>query len=125
MTTLRGIPFAGNGIYLFWDPPDEPNGIVIGYQIDYKTIERYVASLAIWSMHIVTVSSIVAQPGLDQPSIIIRDPMQREYLLGGLRPNTKYRVQVRARTMVGLSTSPAMIELTTNMSLGTSILCIE
>lgn len=40
MTNLRGIPFAGNGIYLFWDLPDEPNGFVIGYQIDYKTIER-------------------------------------------------------------------------------------
>lgn len=44
--------------------------------------------------------------------------MQRSYLIGGLKPNTKYRVQVRARTVAGLSTSPAMIELTTNYSLG-------
>ncbi len=63
-------------------------------------------------------NSIVAQPGLDQPSIVIRDPNQRNYLIGGLKPNTKYRVQVRARTVAGLSTSPAMIELTTNVSLG-------
>jgi hypothetical protein len=41
VTNLRGVPFAGNGIFLFWDPPDEPNGFVIGYQVDYKTIERY------------------------------------------------------------------------------------
>ncbi|CAF1114699.1 unnamed protein product [Rotaria sp. Silwood1] len=100
VTNFRGVPFAGNGIFLFWDPPDEPNGFIIGYQIDYRTIE-----------------SIVAQPGLDQPSIIIQDPNQRSYLIGGLKPNTKYRVQARARTIVGLSTSPAMIELTTNYSL--------
>ncbi|CAF2515801.1 unnamed protein product [Rotaria sp. Silwood2] len=100
VTNFRGVPFAGNGILLFWDPPDEPNGFIIGYQIDYRTIE-----------------SIVAQPGLDQPSIVIQDPNQRSYLVGGLKPNTKYRVQVRARTIAGLSTSPAMIELTTNYSL--------
>jgi hypothetical protein len=41
VTNLRGVPFAGNGIYLFWDLPDEPNGLIFGYQIDYKTIERY------------------------------------------------------------------------------------
>jgi hypothetical protein len=63
-------------------------------------------------------NSIVAQPGIDQPSVIIRDPNQRNYLIGGLKPHTKYRVQVRARTIAGLSTSPAMIELTTNISLG-------
>ncbi|CAF1002480.1 unnamed protein product [Adineta ricciae] len=100
ITNLRGIPFGGNGIYLFWEPPDEPNGFIIGYQIDYKTIE-----------------SIMAQPGLDQPSVSLYDPLQREHLIGGLKPNTKYRVQVRARTIAGLSTSPAMIELTTNVSL--------
>ena len=64
------------------------------------------------------ISSIVAQPGLDQPSIILRDPNQRDYLLGGLKPNTKYRVLVRARSVAGLSTSSAMIEITTNYSLG-------
>ncbi|CAF1598127.1 unnamed protein product [Rotaria magnacalcarata] len=100
VTNLRGSQHAGNGILLFWEPPDEPNGFIIGYQIDYKTIE-----------------SIVAQPGLDQPSIIIQDRNQLSYLIGGLKPNTKYRVQVRARTVAGLSISPAMIELTTNYSL--------
>ncbi len=95
------MPFAGNGIFLFWDPPDEPNGFIIGYQLDYKTIE-----------------SIVAQPGLDQPPIGVQDPLLRNYLIGGLKPFTKYRVQVRARTIAGLSTSPAMIELVTSFSLG-------
>lgn len=66
--------------------------------------------------------SIVTQPGLDQPSIAIRDPNQRNYLLGGLKPFTRYRVQVRARTVAGLSTSPAMIELTTNISLGKHVM---
>ena len=61
--------------------------------------------------------SIVAQPGLDQPPVVLRNPNQRDYLIGGLKPNTKYRVQVRARNIAGLSTSPAMIELTTNFSL--------
>ncbi len=62
--------------------------------------------------------SIASQPGVDQPSIKLRDDTRRSYLLDGLQPNTKYRVQVRARTSVGLSTSPAIIELTTNLSLG-------
>jgi hypothetical protein len=62
--------------------------------------------------------SIAAQPGHDQPSILLRDDTRRSYLLGALQPNEKYRVQLRARTSVGLSTSPAIIELTTNLSLG-------
>ena len=62
--------------------------------------------------------SIASQPSIDQPSILLRDDTRRSYLLGGLQPDTKYRVQVRARTIGGLSTSPAMIELTTNVSLG-------
>jgi hypothetical protein len=62
--------------------------------------------------------SIASQPGIDQPSILLRDDTRRSYLLSGLKPDTKYRVQVQARTSVGLSTSPAIIELTTNLSLG-------
>jgi hypothetical protein len=65
--------------------------------------------------------SIASQPGIDQPSILLRDDTRRSYLLGGLKPDTKYRVQVRARTSVGLSTSPAIIELTTNLSLGKTV----
>lgn len=63
-------------------------------------------------------SSLINQPGLDQPSILLRDDTRRSYLLGGLQPNRKYRVQVRAQTSVGLSTRPAIIELTTNQTLG-------
>lgn len=62
--------------------------------------------------------SIATQPGVDQPPILLRDDTRRSYLLGGLKPDTKYRVQVRARTSVGLSISPAITELTTNLSLG-------
>lgn len=47
MTNLRGVPYAGNGIYLFWDIPDEPNGLITGYQIDYKTIERYLSVMLV------------------------------------------------------------------------------
>ncbi|CAF3850131.1 unnamed protein product, partial [Rotaria magnacalcarata] len=103
VTNLRGVPYTSNGIFLLWDPPDETNGVIIGYQIDYKPIE-----------------SIAAQPGADQPSILLRDDARRNYLLSGLKPNTKYRVQVRPRTSIGLSTSPAIIELTTNLTLAPS-----
>ncbi len=60
----------------------------------------------------------MSQPDVDQPSILLRDDTRRSYLLDGLKSDTKYRVQVRARTSVGLSTSPAIIELITNLSLG-------
>jgi hypothetical protein len=62
--------------------------------------------------------SIAAQTGVEQPLILLRDDTRRSYLLGGLEPNRKYRVQVRAQTSVGLSTRPAIVELTTNQSLG-------
>ena len=62
--------------------------------------------------------SIASQPGVDQPSIFLRDDTRRSYILGGLKPDKKYRVQVRAQTSVGLSTTPAIIELTTNLSVG-------
>ncbi|CAF3998844.1 unnamed protein product, partial [Rotaria sordida] len=103
VTNLRGVPYTSNGIFLLWDPPDETNGVIIGYQIDYKPIE-----------------SIASQPGIDQPSILLRDDTRRNYLLSSLNPDTKYRVQVRARTSVGPSISPAIIELTTNLSLAPS-----
>ncbi|CAF4169795.1 unnamed protein product [Rotaria sp. Silwood2] len=103
VTNLRGVPYTSNGIFLLWDPPDETNGVIIGYQIDFNPIE-----------------SIASQPGIDKPSILLRDDTRRNYLLSGLKPDTKYRVQVRARTSVGLSTSPAIIELTTNLSLAPS-----
>lgn len=62
--------------------------------------------------------SIASQPRVDQPSILLRDDTRRSYLLNGLQPDIKYRVQVRAKTSVGLSVSPAITELTTNLSLG-------
>ncbi|CAF0853285.1 unnamed protein product [Adineta steineri] len=96
---LRAVPYTSNGIFLLWDPPEETNGVIIGYQIDYKTLE-----------------GIASQPDIDQPSILLRDDTRRNYILGSLKPNTKYRVQVRARTSIGLSTSPSIIELTTNIS---------
>lgn len=62
--------------------------------------------------------SMMIQPGLDQPSILLRDDTRRSYLLGGLQPNHKYRVQVRAQTSAGLSTRPAIVELITNKTMG-------
>lgn len=41
VTNLRAVPYTSDGIFLLWDPPDETNGVIIGYQIDYKPIERY------------------------------------------------------------------------------------
>jgi hypothetical protein len=40
VTNLRAVPHGSNGIFLLWDPPEETNGVIIGYHIDYNTIEK-------------------------------------------------------------------------------------
>ena len=101
VTNLRAVPYTSNGIFLLWDPPEQTNGIIIGYQIDYITIERYFFKQKKRKTIRVSFSiSIAAQPDLDQPSILLRDDTRRSYLLGGLQPNRKYRVQVDRKSVV-------------------------
>lgn len=62
-----------------WDPPEEPNGILAGYLVDYETAE------------------LNAESGKE----VRQKVLQCHLWVGGLRESTAYRFSVRAKTTVG------------------------
>jgi hypothetical protein len=42
VVNLRGKPYGASGVKLEWEEPEEPNGIITGYQITYQQMEKYV-----------------------------------------------------------------------------------
>ena len=94
VASFEGIPMGSNAIYLFWSPPDEPNGKITGYRIFYETVEG-------------------TELGTKQERFPhIEDPKITGVKLGTLRSGTKYRVTVHAVTKVGMG-EPFFIELET------------
>lgn len=37
---LRGIAYGSSGVKLDWEEPEEPNGIIIGYEILFQKIVK-------------------------------------------------------------------------------------
>ena len=37
---LRGKPYGSSGVKLEWEEPEEPNGVIIGYEIHYQEMEK-------------------------------------------------------------------------------------
>ena len=40
VVNLRGKPYGSSGVKLEWEEPEEPNGIIIGYQIQFQQITK-------------------------------------------------------------------------------------
>lgn len=76
---------GSSAFYLVWKKPEQPNGILIGYNIYYAVVEE------------TSVGKLI--PRKEQ----IRDPDQLQAKLGGLQPNVKYRLYVSALTNAGES----------------------
>lgn len=94
VSSFEGIPMGSNAIYLYWAPPDEPNGKITGYRIFYETVE---------GTELGTQRERFPQ---------IEDPKITGVKLGNLKSGTKYRVTIHAVTKVGKG-EPFFIELET------------
>ncbi|KAK8765385.1 hypothetical protein V5799_031993 [Amblyomma americanum] len=80
---LEGISMGSTGLYLTWKQPQQPNGVLTGYHIYYQEISG---------------TSLEPERQRLPP---VRDPLQTKARLTGLRPNTVYRITVRAATALG------------------------
>ena len=40
VVNLRGRPYGSSGVKLEWEEPEEPNGVITGYEIHYQKMEK-------------------------------------------------------------------------------------
>ncbi|KAJ3609816.1 hypothetical protein NHX12_024326, partial [Muraenolepis orangiensis] len=89
-------------IFLKWEEPLEPNGLISQYEISYQSIES-------------------SDPGINVPGprrTVSKLRNETYHMFSGLHPGTTYLVSVRARTAKGFGQT-ALTEITTNISEGT------
>ena len=77
-------------ITLTWAPPADPNGIIIGYEINYTVTD-----------------------GLSTPVHVMENVTRTMYTISDLAPETRVTVSVNAYTSAGRGT-PSPINLTTH-----------
>jgi len=97
VANLRGRPYGSSGVKLQWDEPEEPNGVITGYEIQFQQM-----------------ANIADSPGLIQPPIVIRNRYELSRIVTGLLPNKKYRFTVLATTSKGVSLDPNFVEVITS-----------
>uniref|UniRef100_A0AAQ5XKK3 Protein tyrosine phosphatase receptor type Ua n=1 Tax=Amphiprion ocellaris TaxID=80972 RepID=A0AAQ5XKK3_AMPOC len=86
-------------IFLKWEEPIEPNGLITQYEISYQSIES-------------------SDPGINVPGprrTVSKLRNETYHMFSGLHPGTTYLVSVRARTAKGFGQT-ALTEITTNIS---------
>ncbi|XP_036411192.1 receptor-type tyrosine-protein phosphatase U-like [Megalops cyprinoides] len=86
-------------IFLKWEEPLEPNGLIIQYEISYQTIES-------------------SDPAVNVPGprrTVAKQRNETYHMFSNLQPGTTYLVSVRARTSKGFGLT-ALTEFTTNIS---------
>ncbi|CAL8295278.1 unnamed protein product [Merluccius merluccius] len=86
-------------IFLKWEEPLEPNGLITQYEISYQSIES-------------------SDPGINVPGprrTVAKLRNETYHMFSGLHPGTTYLVSVRARTAKGFGQT-ALTEITTNIS---------
>ncbi|XP_067862893.1 receptor-type tyrosine-protein phosphatase U-like isoform X2 [Heptranchias perlo] len=96
--SISGTPLE-DMIFLKWDEPLEPNGVITQYEISYQSIESS--------------DPAVIVPG---PKRSLSKPRNETYhVFANLEPGTTYRFSVRASTGKGFGQT-ALTEITTNIS---------
>uniref|UniRef100_A0A3B3QAE7 Receptor-type tyrosine-protein phosphatase U n=1 Tax=Paramormyrops kingsleyae TaxID=1676925 RepID=A0A3B3QAE7_9TELE len=86
-------------IFLKWEEPVEPNGLITQYEISYQSIES-------------------SDPGINVPGprrTVSKLRNETYHMFSNLHPGTTYLISVRARTSKGFGQT-ALTEITTNIS---------
>ncbi|XP_047672606.1 receptor-type tyrosine-protein phosphatase U isoform X1 [Tachysurus fulvidraco] len=86
-------------IFLKWEEPVEPNGLITQYEISYQSIESFDPSVNV--------------PGPRRTIAKLKN--ETYHMFSGLQPGTTYLVSVRARTAKGFGQT-TLTEITTNIS---------
>lgn len=74
--------WGSSAILLSWQPPEQPNGVLTGYEISYESMTKE------------GVGEKTQRP-------IIKNPQQTTAKLASLKPATNYRIYIRATTKAG------------------------
>lgn len=80
---LEAIPMGSSAFFLFWKKPAQPNGILTGYNIYYQEVN---------GTQVLDLMSRL--PQINSPDVFSAK-------LSGLKPDTKYRLHVKATTKAG------------------------
>ena len=80
---FEGYALGASALYLVWRKPEQHNGILTGYKINYQKVEGTEVGLLMERV-----------PAINDPEITMAK-------LAGLEPGTKYRVHLRATTVPG------------------------
>ncbi|CAG00051.1 unnamed protein product [Tetraodon nigroviridis] len=86
-------------VFLKWEEPVEPNGLITQYEISYQSIES-------------------SDPGINVPGprrTVSKLKNETYHMFSNLHPGTTYLISVRARTAKGFGQT-ALTEITTNIS---------
>lgn len=94
--SLTAAPMGTNALYLIWKRPEKVNGILVGYEIYYEEVVGTELK-----------ERIKRRPSID-------DPLETRTKLAGLKPATKYRITIVAKTRVGEG-APYFVEASTNV----------
>ncbi|KAG1714169.1 Neuroglian [Nymphon striatum] len=90
---LDAFPRGASILHLRWLKPEEPNGALTGYKIEYQVVKGTTLMTA-------------------KERAPITNPDETETIISGLEPGTTYRITVRATTSQGPG-DPFFIEVTT------------
>lgn len=81
--SLEAFPMGSSAFFLKWTKPAEPNGILTGYRIYYQVV-----------------NGTKLEPELERRPKVT-DPLAVSAKLASLKPETKYRIHIRATTNAG------------------------
>ncbi|RWS30544.1 neuronal cell adhesion molecule-like protein [Leptotrombidium deliense] len=81
VSSFNAFRLGSSALYLVWRPPDEPNGIITGYNIYFEEVIGTDLGPKIERGHI--------------------PPQETRTKLAGLKPATKYRITIHAKTSKG------------------------
>ncbi|XP_043478124.1 neuroglian isoform X1 [Leptopilina heterotoma] len=95
--SLEAFPMGSSAFFLKWTKPAEPNGILTGYRIYYQVV-----------------NGTKLEPELERRPKVT-DPLAVSAKLASLKPETKYRIHIRATTNAGEGNN-YFIEQTTQRS---------
>jgi len=95
VASLVAAPMGSTALYLVWKRPEKINGILIGYEIYYEEVAGTELK-----------ERVKRRPSVD-------DPSEFKAKIANLKPKTKYRVTIHAKTRVGEG-APYFVEASTN-----------
>lgn len=95
VASLSATPMGSNAFYLTWKSPEKINGKLLGYEIYYEEVIGTEIK-----------DSVRRRPSID-------DPTETRAKLAGLKPNSKYRITIKAKTKPGEG-APYFIEAKSN-----------